>query len=70
MNKEMCVEYWKIDKKESGSWAQMSENLHYIKPDPKDIQRRFFDTHDKANKYAQQKNTEVYHAVVKEDRSL
>ena len=42
MNKEMCVEYWKIDKKESGSWAQMSENLHYIKPDPKDISRRYF----------------------------
>jgi hypothetical protein len=44
--------------------------MSIYKPDPKDIQRRFFDTHDKANKYAQLKNTEGYHATVKEDRSL
>ena len=44
--------------------------MSIYKPDPKDIQRRFFDTRDKANKYAQLKNTEGYYATVKEDRSL
>jgi hypothetical protein len=48
----------------------MSKNITIHKPDPKDIQRRFFDNHDRANKYAQQKNTDGYYAVVKEDRSL
>jgi len=64
------VEWWKIPSTQSGSHAQMSKNLSIYKPDPKDIQRRFFDTRDKANKYAQQRNTDGYHAVVKEDRSL
>ena len=50
-------------------YAQMSKNITIHKPDPKDIQRRFFDNHDMANKYAQQKNTEGYHAEVKRDRS-
>jgi hypothetical protein len=48
----------------------MSKNITIHKPDPKDIQRRFFDTRGKADKYAQQKITEGYHAVIKEDRSL
>ena len=64
------VEWWKIPSTQSGSHAQMSKNLSIYKPDPKDIQRRFFDTRDKANKYAQLKNTEGYYATVKEDRSL
>ena len=63
------VEWWEIPNTNSGSHAQMSKNITIHKPDPKDIQRRFFDTHEKANKYAQQKNTEGYHAVVKQDRS-
>ena len=64
------VEWWRIPSTQSGSHAQMSKNISIYKPDPKDIQRRFFDTRDKANKYAQQKNTDGYSATVKEDRSL
>ncbi len=64
------VGWWKTHNTTSGSHAQMSENITIYKPDPKDIQRRFFDTYDKANKYAQQKNTDGYRAVVKEDRSF
>ena len=60
MNKEMCVEYWKIDKKESGSWAQMSENLHYIKPDPKSISRRYFPNHKAAMEFANSMNEQGY----------
>ena len=64
------VEWWKTPNTQSGSHAQMSKNKTIYIPDPKDIQRRFFDTRDKANKYAQQKMTEGYYAAVKEDRSL
>ena len=64
------VEWWNIPNTNSGSHAQMSKNITIHKPDPKDIQRRFFDNYTKANKYAQHMNTEGYHAVVKEDRSL
>ena len=63
------VEWWRRTNTNSGSHAQMSKNITIHKPDPKDIQRTFFDNHDMANKYAQQKNTEGYHAVVKQDRS-
>ena len=63
----MCVEYWKIDKKESGSWAQMSENLHYIKPDPKDISRRYFSDYKSASKFAKSIFEYGYHTnVIKE----
>ena len=60
MNKEMCVEYWKIDKKESGSWAQMSENLHYIKPDPKSISRRYFPNYAGAMEFAKSMHDQGY----------
>ena len=64
MNKEMCVEYWKIDKKESGSWAQMSENLHYIKPDPKDISKRFFPNYAAAMDFAKSMHDQGYHTKI------
>ena len=70
MNMNIWVEWWNIPNTNSGSHAQMSKNITIHKPDPKDIQRRFFDTRGKADKYAQQKITEGYHAVIKEDRSL
>ena len=38
------VEWWKTPNTTSGSHAQMSENKTIYKPDPKDIQKRFFDT--------------------------
>ena len=69
-NMNIWVEWWKTPNTTSGSHAQMSENKTIYKPDPKDIQKRFFDTHGKANKFAQQKNTEGCYATVKEDRSL
>ena len=64
------VEWWKIPSTQSGSHAQMSKNMSIYKPDPEDIQRRFFDSHDPARKYAKQKCAEGYYATVKEDRSL
>jgi len=46
------VEYWKVEQKVGGSHAQMSENIPIIKPDPKDIIRRYFSDYKSANKFA------------------
>ena len=47
------VEYWSIPKKHEGSHAQMSEQLKFVKPDPKDIYRRYFDNYKSATSFAQ-----------------
>ena len=47
-----CVEYWKIDKKPEGSHAQMREQLKYVKPEPEDISRRYFDNYPSATRFA------------------
>ena len=47
-----CVEYWNIPKKSEGSHAQMSEQLKFVKPEPKDISRRYFDNYQSATSYA------------------
>ena len=46
------VEYWNIPKKREGSHAQMSEQLKFVKPEPKDISRRYFDDYQSATSYA------------------
>ena len=60
MSHELCVEYWKSDNKESGSWAQMRENLHFIKPDPKDISRRYFPNYKAAMSFAKSMHSQGY----------
>ena len=47
-----CVEYWKILKKPEGSHAQMSEQLKFVKPEPKNVNRRYFDNYQSATSYA------------------
>ena len=64
MNKEMCVEFWKVDKKVSGSWAQMSENLPYTEPAPKDVSRRYFSNHEAATEFAKSLNDQGYHTKI------
>ena len=47
-----CVEYWNIPKKSGGSHSQMSEQVKFVKPEPKDISRRYFDNYQSATSYA------------------
>ena len=47
-----CVEYWNIPKNREGSHAQMSEQLKFVRPEPKDISRRYFDNYQSATSYA------------------
>jgi len=65
--KGWCVEYWKAPKKTEGSHAQMREQLKWVKPDPKDISRRYFSDYKSANKFAKSIFEYGYHTnVIKE----
>jgi hypothetical protein len=62
-----CVEYWKAPKKTEGSHAQMREQLKWVKPDPKDISRRYFSDYKSASKFAKSIFEYGYHTnVIKE----
>ena len=64
------VEWWENPVKKSGSHAQMSVNLTIAEePDPKKINRRFFDTQEGASKYAKIMNERGFIAKIKHDRS-
>jgi len=62
-----CVEYWKAPKKTEGSHAQMREQLKWVKPDPKDISRRYFSDYKSANKFAKSIFEYGYHTNVIKD---
>ena len=62
-----CVEYWKAPKRTEGSHAQMREQLKWVKPDPKDISRRYFSDYKSASKFAKSIFDYGYHTnVIKE----
>ena len=46
------VEYWKFTDKRNNTHAQMKENAHWVEPDPKEIQRRFFDDPKDAKEFS------------------
>jgi len=64
------VEWWKTPNTTSGSHAQMSENKTIYKPDPKDIQRRFFSTWKAAAEFSKILEKGGYMASIKQDRSF
>ena len=62
-----CIEYWKAPKKTEGSHALMREQPKWVKPDPKDISRRYFSDYKSANKFAKSIFEYGYHTnVIKE----
>ena len=62
-----CIEYWKAPKKTEGSHAQMREQLKWVKPDHKDISRRYFSDYKSASKFAKSIFEYGYHTnVIKE----
>ena len=62
-----CIEYWKAPKKTEGSHAQMREQLKWVKPDPKNISRRYFSDYKSASKFAKSIFEYGYHTnVIKE----
>ena len=61
MSGEIRVEYWKIKNNELHNIAQMRKNLDYIKPDSKDIHRRFFSNRKDAQDFATAVGNQGYH---------
>ena len=62
-----CIEYWKAPKRTEGSHAQMREQLKWVKPDPKDISRRYFSDYKSASKFAKSIFEYGYHTnLIKE----
>ena len=62
-----CIEYWKAPKRTEGSHAQMREQLKWVKPDHKDISRRYFSDYKSASKFAKSIFEYGYHTnVIKE----
>jgi len=59
-----CVEYWKAPKKTEGSHAQMREQLKWVKPDPKNISRRYFTDYKSAKRFVKSIFEYGYHTNV------
>ena len=63
------VEYWKKEEKSKNTHAQMRENAKWVEPDPKDVHRRFCQSREDANRYAESLQEQGYYVRIKEDRS-
>ena len=61
------VEYWKFTDKRNNTHAQMRENAHWVEPDPKEIQRRFFDAPKDAKEFSKRMFDSGFHARIKTD---
>ena len=65
------VEYWKNpNKKNNGSHAQMSENIHWIEPGSNIISRRYFSTMTDAIEFATTIEKSGQLIRIKQDRGL
>ena len=47
----------------------MKENAKWIEPDPKNVQKRFCQTMEDAQRFAKSMNDQGYHATIKTDKS-
>ena len=62
-----CVEYWKAPKRTEGSHAQMREQLKWVKPEHKDISRRYFTDYKSAKRFVKSIFDYGYHTnLIKE----
>ena len=66
-NMNIWVEWFRFEDT-NDTWAQMREQPKWNPPPSTEIQRRFFDKHEDADKFAKRKNDEGYHATIKTDR--
>ena len=63
------VEFWQNpNKKNNGSHAKMSENIHWIDPDPKIISRRYFSTMTAATEFSKVVQKKGNMVRIKQDR--
>ena len=62
------VEYWKKEDRISlNNHAQMRENAKWVKPDEKDVFKRFCLDREQASKFAKSLQEQGYHVSIKTD---
>ncbi len=64
------IEYWKKEEKSKNTHAQIRENAKWVEPDPKDVHKRFCQSREDANRYAESLQEQGYHVRIKEDRTV
>ena len=63
------IEYWKKEEKSKNTHAQIRENAKWVEPDPKDVHKRFCQSREDANRYAESLQEQGYYVRIKEDRT-
>ena len=61
------IEYWKKEEKSKNTHAQIRENAKWVEPDPKDVHKRFCQSREDANRYAESLQEQGYYVRIKED---
>ena len=61
------IEYWKKEEDRKNTHAQMRENAKWVEPDPKKIIKRFCQSREDANRYANSLQEQGYHVTIKQD---
>ena len=61
------IEYWKKEDNRKNTHAQMRENAKWVDPNPKEIIKRFCQSREDANKYANSLQEQGYHVTIKQD---
>ena len=62
------IEYWKKSSEPSkNTHAQMREQASWVPPDPETVNKRFCQSREDANKFANSLQEQGYHAVIKQD---
>ena len=65
------VEYWEKSKKDSlNTHAQIRELDKWEEPDPKKVVKRFCQSREDANRYAESLQEQGYYVRIKEDGNL
>ena len=63
------IEYWKKEEKSKNTHAQIREQAKWVEPDPKDVHKRFCQSREDANRYAESLQEQGYYVRIKEDGS-
>ena len=61
------IEYWKKEDNRKNTHAQMRENAKWVDPDSKEIIKRFCQSREDANIYANSLQEQGYHVTIKQD---
>ena len=61
------IEYWEKEDNRKNTHAQMRENAKWVEPDPKKIIKRFCQSREDANRYANSLQEQGYHVTIKQD---